>query len=74
MVAVRQLHGKMTNTLTHLMSPFYPKDDQITTLCVPWTTPLVSVERNLYAHAQNGLHMLMVPKAEAENSNILKLQ
>ena len=36
-----------------------------------WTTPLVTVERNSYLHAQNCLHMLMVPKSEAENSNIL---
>ena len=34
----------------------------------------VAVVRNSYAHAQNRLHMLAVPKSEVETSYILKLR
>ena len=37
-----------------------PKDDRVTTLCTPWTTPMVTVERNSYVHTQNHVRMLTV--------------
>ena len=48
------------------------KDNRIATLCTSWTTPLVTVVRNSYAHAQNCLRMLTVSKSEAEILNCLK--
>ena len=58
----------MTNTLTHLMSPYYTERWPL------WTTPSVTVVRNLYVYAWNCLHILTVPKSEVGNSNILKLR
>ena len=45
------------------------------TLNSPWTTPLVTIVGNSYAHARNRnrLYMLTVPKSEAEILNNLKL-
>ena len=48
------------------------KDDRVTTLYTPWTTPSVTMARNSYAHAWNHLRMLTVPNSEAEILNILK--
>ena len=62
-VARGQTRGKMTNTLT--------KDDQITILCTPWTTPSVQLVRNSYA--RNRLRMLAASKSEAEIWNFSKL-
>ena len=42
-------------------------------LCTVWTTPSITVVRNLYAHTQNRLRMFIVPKSEAEILNSLKL-
>ena len=60
----------MTNTLCRRITP---KDDRITTLCTAWTTPLVTIVRDSYAHVRNHLHMLTVLKSEAETSNISQL-
>ena len=40
-------------------------------LCIPWTKSLVIIVKNLYAHAQNHLRMLTVPKSEAEICELL---
>ena len=69
--AVGRTRGEMTNTLNSLYVTTR-KDDQITTLCTPWTTPSFTIVRNSYAHAQYRLRILTVPKSEAENSTILK--
>ena len=36
------------------------KDNSVTTLCTPWTTPSVTVAKNLYAHTLIHLRMLTV--------------
>ena len=52
-------------TSMYVQSPYVtiytPKDDRVTTLCTPWTTPSVTIARNSSAHAQNHLYMLTVP-------------
>ena len=48
-----------------------PKDDQIITLCTPWTTPAVTTVKNSYA--QNCACRLMVPNSEGKILNISKL-
>ena len=50
-----------------------PKDDHVTTLYTPWTTPSVTVARNSYMHAQNRPCMPTVHKSEVEILNVLKL-
>ena len=55
-------------TSTSIMLPYYT-DDRITTLCTPWTTPSVNVVRNSYVHEPNRLHMITVPKSDAEILN-----
>ena len=37
-----------------------PKDNRVTTLCTPLTTPSVTVVRNSCVHVRNCLHMLTV--------------
>ena len=49
------------------------KDDRITTLCTPWTTPSITIVRNSYVYAQNRLHMPTAPNSEVDITNILKL-
>ena len=50
-----------------------PKDDRVTTLYTPWTTPSVTIARNSSTHAHIGLCIPMVPNFEGEIFNILKL-
>ena len=45
-----------------------PKHNQITTLCTTWTTPSITVVRNLYA--QNCLPLPTILNSEAEIINI----
>ena len=44
-----------TLTLCHCITK---NDGRLTILYTPWTTPLVTIARNLSAHAHFGLHML----------------
>ena len=54
------------------MSLYYTEDDRITTLCTLWTTPLVTMVRNSYAHARNHLRVLAALNSEAEILKIWK--
>ena len=45
---------------------FHRKTTRVTTLYAPWTTPSVTVARNLYVHACIHLHMLTVLNSVAE--------
>ena len=49
------------------------KDDQITTLCIQWTTSSVTKVRNSFAHTQICQRMLTVQNSGAEILNSLKL-
>ena len=42
------------------------KDDRVTTLYTLWTTPSVTVARNLSVHAYFQLRMSLVPKSEVK--------
>ena len=42
------------------------KDDSVTTLYSPFSTPSVTVVRSSSEHARTGLHMATIPNSEAE--------
>ena len=50
-----------------------PKHDRVTTVYTPWTTPSVTVARNLSVRVHFSLCTPMVPRSEAEILNISKL-
>ena len=45
------------------------KDDPITILCTPWTTPSVTIVRNSYVYAQNYLRMPTVLNSDFRGRN-----
>ena len=49
-----------------LYRPVTPKDNGVSNMYTPWTTPSVTVERNSSAHAHICLRMLKVPNSEEE--------